>query len=487
MKEIKEVEVESSKVSFMIWLLPLLALVVGGWLLYSYYSKVGPLITITFRSSGGLEPKVSVIKYRDVKVGVVEKVEILKKEEGVRVYARIHKDVEPFLNDTTKFWIVKPEIGLGKVKGLDALMSGAYIQMYAKLGNKLTKKFKGYDDTPSNLEKIDGNIYELISKDSYDLRAGSRLYYKGAEAGNVKSVSLSENGKDVKIYIFVKKNYTKYINSTTKFYNTKNFSVSLADYGIDVEVGSLSKMIFGGIEFFTKDLNQKDEKKIKNFYLYKNKDIALSKKLGFKREKFVDFKLKFQSGVGYLSVGSSIKLEGFTVGKVKDIVSYYDAKSSKVKSYVIASIDISAFESDELKAFEGLKLAVKNGLRAKLEKINPLINSLYINLVKTSDSSILKKDKRYYLFPTTKTSMDSITDKVNNLVDKFSKVDLQKAIDSFSSALKSFKKLTSSYDKDSNFADSLNQTLKDIDKSSKELKKVLNKINKKPNSLIWGE
>lgn len=487
MKKIDTVKVDSSKVGFIVWLIPFLALIVGGWLLYSYYSKVGPLITITFKSSGGLEPKVSVIKYRDVKVGVIEKVEILKKEEGVRVYARIHKDAEPFLNSTTKFWIVKPEIGLGKVKGLDALMSGAYIQMYAKVGNKLTKNFKGYDDTPNNLEKIDGNIFELISKNSYDLRAGSSLYYKGAVAGSIKSVSLSENGKDLKIYIFVKKNYSKYINSTTKFYNTKNFSVSLADYGIDVEVGSLSKIVFGGIEFYTKDLNKKDEKRVKNFYLYKNKDVALSKKLGLKREKFVDFKLKFQSGVGFLSIGSSIKLDGFTVGKVKDIVSFYDAKNSKVNSYVIASIDISAFESDELRAFEGVKLAVKNGLKAKLEKVNPLINSLYINLVKTNSKAVLKKDKRYYLFPTTKSSMDSITDKVNSLVDKFSKVNLNKAVDSFSSALKSIKKLSSSYDKDSNFADSLSQTLKDIDKSSKELKKVLNKINRKPNSLIWGE
>ena len=54
-------------------------------------------------------------------------------------------------------------------------------------------------------------------------------------------------------------------------------------------------------------------------------------------------------------------------------------------------------------------------------------------------------------------------------------------------ALKSIKKLSSSYDKDSNFAQSLNKTLKDIDRSSKELKRVLNKLNKKPNSLIWGE
>ncbi len=528
MQTIDEVEIEKSRINFIIWLIPLLALIVGGWLLYDYYSKIGPLITITFKNSGGLEPKVSNIKYRDVKIGVVEKVEILKKSEGVKVYARIHKDAEPFLNSTTKFWIVKPEIGLGKVKGLDALMSGSYIQMYAKLGNKLKKKYKGYDDTPNNLEKMDGDIYELVSKSSFDLRSGSVLYYKGAVAGNIKSVTLSKNGKIVKIYIFVKKNYAKFINSTTKFYNTKNFSVSMADYGINVEVGSLSQILFGGVEFYTKNLTKKDSKKVKNFYLYPNKDVALNKKLGLKREKYVDFKLKFKKGVGYLSIGSLVKLDGFKVGEVKDIVSYYDVNSLKINSYVIASIDISAFESDNLSAFKGLKLAIKNGLHARLDEVNPLISSLYINLVKTNDSETLIKGKKYYIFPTTLSSMSSISSQINSLVTKLSKININKAVDSFSStlqsvkrplhdmlthldellktkdtkelpknitkslqkindSLKSIKKLSSSYDKDSNFANSLNKTLKDIDKSSLELKKVLNKINKKPNALILGD
>jgi len=260
----------------------------------------------------------------------------------------------------------------------------------------------------------------------------------------------------------------------------------MADYGINVEVASLSKILFGGIEFFTKKLSKKDSKKVKNFRLYQSKDDATRKKLGLKREKFVDFKLKFQKGVGYLSVGSSVKLDGFLVGKVKDIVSYYDFKQSKVISYVIASIDISAFESNELSAFEGLKLAVNKGLRAKLDEVNPLINALYINLVKTNDNAILIKSGSYYIFPTTISTMKSISEQINSLVTKFSKIDIISVIKNLNKTLLSIKKLSSSYDKDSKFADQVGQTLKDIDKSSKELKKVLDKINKKPNSLIFG-
>ena len=486
-EDIKEVEVESKRVSLVIFLIPLLALIIGGWLLYSYYSKIGPLVTITFKSSGGLEPTVSPVKFRDVKVGVVERVELLKKSEGVKVYVRIHKDAEPFLNKSTKFWIVKPEIGLGKIKGLDALMSGAYIQMYAVYGKELKKSFIGFDDTPNDLEKIDGNIYELVANQSYDLRSGSTVYYKGAVAGVIKSVSVSSDGKNVKIYLFIKKDYTKFINSTTRFYATKNFSIKMADYGINVDMASLSKILFDGVEFYTKNLSKKDSKRVKNFYLYQNRDEATRKKLGLKREKFVDFKLKFQKGVGYLSVGSTVKLDGFKVGEVKDIVSYYDPQKSKVISYVIASIDISAFENDKLRAFDGLKLAVNKGLRARLDEVNPLINSLYINLVKTDKSATLIKGGKYYIFPTTTSTIKSLSNQIDSLVSKFSNIDINSVIKNLNKTLLSIKKLSSSYDKDSNFADQLSQTLKDVDKSSKELKKVLEKVNKKPNSLIFGD
>jgi len=521
--DVVEVKIKKSEVSFMVWIVPLLALIVGGWLIYQYYAKQGPMITITFKNSGGLEPRQSQVKFRDVKVGTVEKVEILKQKEGVKVYARINKDVTPFLNENAKFWIVKPEIDIGKVRGLDALMSGAYIQLYSKLGKEEKREFKGLSEPPLSFQEESGTTYKLISETSYDFNEGTPVYFKQIIVGHVKKVNITKDAKEVEIYIFVKEPYDKYITVNTKFWSLKNFTIDLTDRGLEVESGSLTQLLLGGIEFDTKEYAS-TSKQSKSFHLYSSKDEALRKKIGAAKAIYVDFMMKFDEGVGYLSIGSSIKLDGFIVGKVKDIISVYDSKKLKTKSLVIATIDISTFKHGKKPAFWGLKEAVKNGLTARLEQVNPLVKYMYINLVKDKPGQELIKDGKYYLFPTQKTKLSDITSKVKSFMSKLEDLPIKDAVKNFSDSLLSFKnlsddidvivkdkdtkalpksinkaikeldrslssfsKLTKSYKEGSKFSDELSQTLKDIDKASKELHKVLIKVKKKPNSLIVGE
>jgi len=522
-EDVVEVKIKKSEVSFIVWIVPLLALIVGGWLIYQYYSKQGPMITITFKNSGGLEPRQSQVKFRDVKVGTVEKVEILQQKEGVKVYVRINKDVTPFLNKDAKFWIVKPEIDLGKVRGLDALMNGAYIQLYSKLGSEAKREFKGLVEPPLSFQEENGHTYKLISESSYDFNEGTPVYFKQMIVGHVKKVNLTPDAKKVEVYVFIKEPYDKYININTKFWSLKNFTLDLTDRGVQVESGSLTQLLLGGIEFDTRDFKT-TQKSSDSFYLYSSKDEALRKKIGEGKEKYVDFLMKFDDGVGYLSIGASVKLDGFIVGKVKDIISVYDTKKLKTNSLVIATIDISIFQKGKKPAFLGLKEAVKNGLSAKLEAVNPLVNYMYIKLVKDKAGQSLVKDGKYYLFPTQKAKLSDITSKVKSFMTKLEKLPIKDAVKNFSDSLLSFKnlsddldgivkdkdtkalpktinnaikeldrslssfsKLANSYKEGSNFSDKLSQTLKDIDKASKELHNVLIKVKKKPNSLVVGE
>ena len=102
-KELLEINIRKREINVLVWLIPIISLLVAGWMIFKYYSNLGPLIQIEFKNSGGLEPKRSIVKFRDVKVGKVEKVTILKNKEGVLVYVRMHKDMRPFLNSTTRF------------------------------------------------------------------------------------------------------------------------------------------------------------------------------------------------------------------------------------------------------------------------------------------------------------------------------------------------------------------------------------------------
>jgi len=144
-QNIPEVQ-ESTKFNFFtsIWIVPFIALVIAGWLAFQYYHDRGPEIRILFEKNEGLQAGQSQIKYRNVPVGLITKVELEKDGEGVVVVARMDKSVAPFLNENAKFWIVKPELGIRGVTGLDTLISGTYIQMYSqKRGKEFKEEFHG--------------------------------------------------------------------------------------------------------------------------------------------------------------------------------------------------------------------------------------------------------------------------------------------------------------------------------------------------------
>jgi len=526
------VKIKKSEVSWVVWIVPLLALIVGGWMIYKYYSSMGPLISITFKNSGGLEPKQSYVKFREVKVGVVERIEILKDKEGVIVYARMNKDVEPFLNEHAKFWIVKPQIGLGKVQGLDALMSGAYIQMQSRLGEQERRFFVGLEEPPLDVEPSKGHTYLLKATQSYELEPGAPVYFKQLKVGRVEKVELAEDGKEIDIYIFVKKPYDRFVNASTKFWNLRGIDLSLSGEGLRIDMGSVSQILVGGVEFDTKELFE-GEKMAEAFYLYPSKKEALQKKLGYPKERYGEFLMRFDGGTGYLNIEAPVKFEGYKVGYVKDIYSYFDPNSTKIESQVLVSMDLSAFDREG--TIKGLQEAVKKGLKARLKSANILTDTLYIDLVFHGSGAKLQKLGTLYTFPTLSYRQNEIVTLVKDILKKIEELPLKETLDSFSDlartntkplkrvldrtsatlrqiqtllqksatqelpqkisqnltelqkTLQEYGKLAKGYAKESLFGAQLSQTLKDIDEASRSLQKLLIKLDKKPNALIFGE
>ncbi len=520
--EIVEVKINKKEVSFFVWIVPIIALIVGGWMIYRYYAKMGPQIVIYFKNSGGLEPKHSFIKFRDVKVGVVERIEVLRQKEGVAVYARINKDVEPFLNEHTRFWIVKPEIGLGKIRGLDALVSGSYIQMQAELGAESKREFQGLLEPPLEVG-AKGTNFKLVADDSYGLVEGLPVYYKSVKVGSIKRIDLSIDGKRVFIYVFIKKPYDSFVNGSTRFWNLKAVDFKIAEEGIKVKMGSFTQLLLGGIGFATKDLQAKRTKD--PFWLFASQQEALHKRLGNKNIAYKPFMMHFGKGVGYLEVGAPVKLQGFNVGKVVDIRS--KLQDRRIEADVIANIDVNALgELDRL---------VREGLKAKLSSANILTKSLYVDLVFGDKPGKLQKKGAYYVLPTLDYQGNMLYEEILKILQKLQNLPIERSLNAFSHTLEinakplrrslqelaslskdiramlesnqtkaipssinrslislqktldSFNALAKGYAKESVFGHQLSATMRDIDKASKALQKLLLKLEKKPNALIFGE
>jgi paraquat-inducible protein B len=196
-----------------IWIVPLIALFISSWLVYQHFSKLGPEIRITFPNSGGLEAGQSVIRYRNVPIGKVTRIEIQEGGNGVVVIARMNKEAESFMNETARFWIVKPEVGYTGISGLETLLSGTYIAMYASLGKEDKQHFEGLK-TPYR-DITSGEYVLLSSKSVGGIRVGTPINYRNIQVGEVEHISLAVDGTSVEVVAFVKKEYAHLINITT--------------------------------------------------------------------------------------------------------------------------------------------------------------------------------------------------------------------------------------------------------------------------------
>jgi paraquat-inducible protein B len=131
----------------MVWLIPIVAAVVGAWLAVTTIMEQGPEITITFETAGGLEAGKTKIKYRDVEVGLVESLKISEDGSHIILTASMEKHVKGYLTEGTRFWIIKPRLDASGISGLGTLVSGAYIEIEPGEG-KAKRNFKGLEKPP---------------------------------------------------------------------------------------------------------------------------------------------------------------------------------------------------------------------------------------------------------------------------------------------------------------------------------------------------
>src|SRR5947209_6195083 len=113
----------------LVWLVPIVAVLIGGWLATKAILERGEMITISFKTGEGLEAGKTKLKFKDVDIGVVEAVNLSRDHRNVVAKAEVARDVANLLVDNTRFWVVRPRISGGTVSGLGTLLSGSYIDV----------------------------------------------------------------------------------------------------------------------------------------------------------------------------------------------------------------------------------------------------------------------------------------------------------------------------------------------------------------------
>ena len=536
---------ESNKFNLLtsIWIVPFIAMVIAGWLAYQYFEDLGPEIEIIFPKNEGLVAGQSVVKFKNVPIGKVTKIYITEDIDGVVVVVRMNsKAAKPYMTEYAKFWIVKPEVGFSGISGLDTLLSGTYIDVYSQKGGSFRERHTGlsqpYQDSST------GEYFHLRSQEGKNLSVGMPVFFKNLEVGQVSYKYLELNNKSVEVVIFVEKQFVSFIHTDSKFWMKNTMNVDFSKGNIDVDIAPINFLLRGGLVFSSSGEN-KNSVIPKNyiFTLYKSQTEAESKTIGALMKENREFMLHTKETISHLTDGSVVRFDGFDIGKVTEIKLSYNKNSHKMLGEVLIEIDTSVFK-DKLDSNttgeENFYNAVEEGLRAKISSLDPITGAQYIDLTfnhHDSEGTIIQENK-YALLPMTTqsstgimTSVTEILDKLNTLplnelltsvrkvvestvepvknanellIDLKSTVkdinrltskksfevmpdELNKALKEMTKTLKNTSKVVKGYDSNSLVKQQLAQTLEILTKTSQEMQVFLRMLNRKPNSLIFGD
>lgn len=237
----------------LIWVVPLIAFLVGGWLIVRNSRQHGPEIILRFENGAGIEADKTVLEYQGVAVGSVRSVELDEKLEHVLVKVQLAKNAAGLARSGSQFWLVRPEIGFSGIKGLDTLLTGARLKVRPGHGGEPVKEFIALAHAPL-LEKNDsGSSYIIYAERLGALTRGTPVYFRDLKVGFVETHRLSPQADGVMVRIRVRQPYDQLVRTNTRFWNSGGVSVKISLRGAEIRSNSLESLVTGGISFATPD------------------------------------------------------------------------------------------------------------------------------------------------------------------------------------------------------------------------------------------
>ncbi len=312
----------------LVWIVPLIAVLVGGWLAVRTVLEKGPTATITFRTAEGLEVGKTKIKFKDVDIGVVKGISLLPDHSGVVVKAEFVKSAEDVLVADSQFWVVRPRISGGGISGLGTLLSGAYIGAEFGKSQESRDHFVGLEVPPILTAGLPGREFVLQADNLGSVGYGTPVYFRRLQVGEVTAYRLDEGGGGVRITIFVHAPYDRYVTTETRFWHASGIDVSLDASGFQVQTESLASILLGGIAFGTPPHARPGKRApaLSSFKLSANRVDAYTKE----DPRVVRYVLLFRESVRGLQIGAPVDFRGITVGEVVRISLDYDPATERL-------------------------------------------------------------------------------------------------------------------------------------------------------------
>lgn len=429
----------------LVWLVPIIAALIGISLLVQTWRSAGPEIQITFSSAAGLQAGKTPVKYKDVTVGSVSAIAL--SDDGSQVVATVSlvKSAARLTRQDTRFWVVRPRIGAGGISGIDTLFSGAYIAVDAGTEDKSSKTFTGLEAPPPVIGGMPGKSFMLRGSELGSLDIGSPVYYRQIQVGRVAAYQIDKDGKGISLQVFIDAPYDNFVMTDSNFWNASGVDVSLGADGLKLRTQSIGTLIAGGVSFATPARSEaKAAPEMAEFTLNPDQASAMAPPDGPP----VFIQLRFAQSLRGLSVGAPVQFSGVDLGKVESLSLDYEPAKRRFPTVVGAVLYPQRLGRvlDKLPKFAGdsqsqaalfLRSMVEHGLRAQARTGNLLTGQLYIALDFMPNASKVAFDvaARPLVIPTISGSFDQLQEQLASIVSKIDKIPLDSIANNLDASL----------------------------------------------------
>jgi paraquat-inducible protein B len=430
LESLPEARVETRRRFSIIWVIPLVAAVIGGILAYQAIMRRGPTVTIVLKSAEGLEAGKTRIKYKDVELGRVESISLSPDLSQVLVKASLSRDAQPHLNANTRFWVVRARIAAGEVYGLGTLFSGAYIAMDPGAEGAPRREFVGLDRPPVVTADFPGRRFRLRAERLGALDIGAPVYYRQIKVGQVDSYDLDPDGRAVTIGVFIEAPYHQYVYRNTRFWNAGGVDVHLDADGLQLNTPSFVSMMIGGIAFGNPaDLEPGAPAEDGEMFPVYNSFAQSRQKTYAIKDRYL---LYFENSIRGLQVGAPVEFGGIRIGRVLDVSLAFDAESALFRLPVLIEIEPERFAGGEgvwnrAKRRATMDQLVAKGFRAQLKTASFITGNLVVDFAifpKAAGSRIVWEGD-YPVLPTVSGSLQELTGSVIRLVERLNSLPIE--------------------------------------------------------------
>jgi len=437
----------------LVWLAPLIALAVSLGIAWNSYSNRGSLVEVILASASGIEAGKTVLKHKDVEIGIVETIGFTDGLEDVITAIRVEQAFEPYFDESAQFWVVRPKVSAQGISGLETVLSGPYLEVAwdAKQGTRRTR-FTALKDIPLSKPSDDGIRLRLRATDGGSMVAGAPVLFKRIEVGRIESKELSPDGERVDFSIFIDAPYDRLITSGTRFWDLSGVAVEIGTEGAKLKVDSLASLLQGGISFDTVSTDGAPVEPLQSFVLYESEAQARRSIFADDPASQLRLSVEFESSVRGLKIGAPVEYRGLRVGEVTDVAAKVHRSQdgvndiSLIVTIVIAPSRLGLDTSIQDNSINFLRQAVRRGLRAKLKSASLLTGQLFVELIEQPDAPVALFDelaKPYPRLPSVPSDLDDLTASAEGVLARINGLPIEEMMFSATELLRNLNALAS--------------------------------------------